>query len=128
MGMHTIGFIGDNKKGPHNRWTSNPYVFDNTYFQELLLGDKSRHYQSESDMRLVSNPELRQWVEAYAGDNDLFFTNYAKAHVKASEMGQDNLMSEFEPEHNDDGGYVEPNKWRPLINNIIQQCSTETAK
>mgnify|MGYP001273885687 CR=1 FL=1 len=68
MGMHTIGFIGEDNKGPHNRWTSNPYVFDNTYFQELLMGDKSRYYQSDSDMRLVANPELRQWVEQYAGD------------------------------------------------------------
>lgn len=32
MGMHTLGFTGGDKKGIHNRWTSNPYVFDNTYF------------------------------------------------------------------------------------------------
>lgn len=98
MGMHTLGFQGENKAGPLTRWTQNPYVFDNTYYKELLLGDKSRYFSSESDQRLVSQPELRHWVEAYAQDQDLFFINYAKAHVKASEKGHDSLMSEFEPE------------------------------
>ena len=111
MGMHTIGFAGENKKGPLTRWTQNPYVFDNSYFKELLLGEKSRYYSSESDHRLVSNPELRHWVEAYAQDQDLFFVNYAKAHVKASEKGHDELMSEFEPDRQVDGGYVERSRY-----------------
>ena len=41
MGSFTLGFCGDDKKGPHTRWSINPYVFDNTYFQELLLRDQS---------------------------------------------------------------------------------------
>lgn len=32
MGSFTLGFCGDDKKGPHTRWCMNPYVFDNTYF------------------------------------------------------------------------------------------------
>ena len=32
-GTHTIGFKGSATKGPDSRWTMNPYVFDNTYFQ-----------------------------------------------------------------------------------------------
>ena len=95
MGIHTLGFAGENKKGPLSRWCQNPYVFDNTYYKELLAGQNSRYFSSETDHRLVAQPELRHWVEAYAQDQDLFFTNYAKAHVKASEFGHDNLMSEF---------------------------------
>jgi hypothetical protein len=38
-GSQTIGFMGDGKKGPASRWTMNPYIFDNTYFQELMLRD-----------------------------------------------------------------------------------------
>lgn len=95
MGIHTLGFEGENKKGPMTRWTQNPYVFDNTYYKELLAGQNSRYFSSETDHRLVAQPELRHWVEAYAQDQDLFFVNYAKAHVKASEFGADNLMSEF---------------------------------
>lgn len=32
-GTQTIGFKGELKKGAQSRWTMNPYVFDNTYFQ-----------------------------------------------------------------------------------------------
>jgi len=39
MGHHTLGFVGLEKKGFHTRWCMNPYVFDNSYFKELLLRD-----------------------------------------------------------------------------------------
>lgn len=38
MGSFTLGFATDDNKGKKGRWTMNPYVFDNTYFQEVLLG------------------------------------------------------------------------------------------
>lgn len=63
MGFHTVGFMGEGKKGPMSRWTQNPYVFDNDYFKELLRGNESRYFQSENDRRLVQSPELREWVE-----------------------------------------------------------------
>lgn len=66
MGSFTLGFQGEEKKGPHTRWCMNPYVFDNTYFQELLLKDQSKYFKTEADLKLVSNPELKNWVEAYA--------------------------------------------------------------
>ena len=86
MGNITIGFVGDEKKGPHTRWCMNPYVFDNTYYQELLLGEKSKYYKNEYDYKLLESAEGRQWVQAFADDEDLFFLHYAKAHVKLSEL------------------------------------------
>ena len=62
MGNMTIGFVGDEKKGPHTRWCMNPYVFDNTYYQELLLGEKSKYYKNEYDYKLLECAEGRQWV------------------------------------------------------------------
>ena len=59
MGSFTIGFVGEERKGPASRWTQNPYVFDNTYYQELLLGSKSKFHKTEADMKLVQTPELR---------------------------------------------------------------------
>jgi len=113
MGSQTIGFNGDAKKGLHTRWTKNPFVFDNTYFQEILLGEKSKYFQAEADMRLVQTPELRSWVEKYADDQELFFTNYAKAHVKLSERTHEaTLMSEFDSMHQIGGGYHEPPRHR----------------
>ena len=111
MGSFTLGFNGDEKKGAHTRWCMNPYVFDNSYFQELLLKDQSKYTHQEADMKLVQNASLKNWVEAYAQDQDLFFLNYAKAHVKLSEIGWENqLMSEFEPEKVTDGGYMESSR------------------
>lgn len=53
MGNSTIGFVGEEKKGPHTRFTMNPYVFDNTYYQELLLGDQSKYFKNEYDYKLL---------------------------------------------------------------------------
>lgn len=68
MGSFTIGFNGEDKKGPSTRWCMNPYVFDNTYYQELLLRDQSKYAHTEADRKLVQNNELRSWVEAFAED------------------------------------------------------------
>ena len=55
-------------------------------------------------------------MEAYAQDQDLFFRNYAKAHVKVSELGQeDNLLSEFEPHRVVDGGYQEESRLKNFV-------------
>ena len=108
MGSHTMGFASDNNKGKTGRWTMNPYVFDNSYFQEVLLGHDSKYLKTEADLRLLTDSELRQWVEAYAQDERLFFENYARAHVKVSERGQEeNLISEFDETDIVDGGYQE---------------------
>lgn len=108
MGSFTLGFNSEQKKGSHTRWTMNPYVFDNSYFKELMLGDKSKYSHTDADLRLMQTPELRVWVERYAEDNALFFTNYAKAHVKLSERThEETLLSEFDGDNNVRGGYME---------------------
>jgi len=43
--------------------------------------------KTEADLKLLQNPELKAWVEKYAEDQNLFFENYARAHVKVSERG-----------------------------------------
>ena len=110
MGHHTLGFVGLEKKGPHTRWCMNPYVFDNTYFKELLLRDQSKYFKTQADLRLLQDDSHKQWVEAYAQDQDLFFKNYASAHVKVSEINS-NVMSEIEPHQTVDGGYQETNMY-----------------
>ena len=105
MGSHTLGFANDDNKGKMGRWTMNPYVFDNTYFQEVLLGHNSRYLKTQADLELLQNTEMKHWVEVFAQDQDAFFTSYAEAHVKISESGQNNLMGEFNDDDIVDGGY-----------------------
>jgi len=119
MGSFTLGFAGEEKKGAHTRWCMNPYVFDNTYFQELMLRDQSKYFKTEADLKLMQNESLKSWVEAYAQDEELFFSNYAKAHVKVSERAQEsNLISEFEPEKTTTGGYMEESRLKKFISSL----------
>ena len=119
MGIHTLGFVGQAKKGTQTRWCMNPYVFDNTYFKELMLGDQSKYFRTDADRRLLHDSKLKPWVETYAQDQTLFFANYAKAHVKVSEMTfEKTLASEIEPQNWIDGGYQEPR--RPLLQGFYQ--------
>jgi catalase (peroxidase I) len=93
MGRRTLGFLPpeDEYQG---KWVQNPYVFDNTYFQELL-NEKSRYIKLDDDRSLLQDPNLKQHVEAFADDQELFFQTFARAFQKVSEFGQeDRLLSE----------------------------------
>ena len=59
MGSHTLGFANDDNKSKKGRWTMNPYVFDNTYFQEVLLGHDSRYLKTEADLSLLADSETK---------------------------------------------------------------------
>lgn len=52
-GSQTVGFHSAHMKGPQSRWTKNPYVFDNTYFQMQLLREENMYYRNEHDIRLL---------------------------------------------------------------------------
>lgn len=97
MGSHTIGFAHMERSGVQGRWTQNPHVFDNTYYKEVLLGDKSKYLKTPNEWMLLEDSELKALCEQYAQDQNLFFFDYANAHVRMSELGQEaNLLSEFE--------------------------------
>ena len=66
MGSHTLGFAHQERSGFQGRWTQNPHVFDNSYFKEVLLGDRSKFLQTRGEKMLVQDPELKVFVEAYA--------------------------------------------------------------
>lgn len=95
----------------------NPYIFNNDYFKELLLGDRSKYYKHETDFRFMQNPAFKGHIEAFAQDQDLFFTVYARAHVKTSELGQEeHLLCEFQDsQNNQEGGYLESSRLRQFV-------------
>ena len=39
------------------------------------------------DLMLIAEPAFKKWVEVYAKDEDLFFTDFAKAFAKLLELG-----------------------------------------
>jgi L-ascorbate peroxidase len=93
FGHRTLGFFSNYEDNREERWTRNPYTFDNNYYEELL--DRNSPYiKTPSDLALVQDDEFRKWVEAYAADKDKFFENFALVYQKISELGYDNLLSE----------------------------------
>nr|AFL70595.1 ascorbate peroxidase [Anthurium andraeanum] len=86
-GAHTLGRCHKERSGFEGAWTSNPLIFDNSYFKELLSGEKEDLIQLPSDKALLSDPVFRPLVEKYAADEDAFFADYTEAHLKLSELG-----------------------------------------
>ncbi|KAK4286485.1 hypothetical protein QN277_003035 [Acacia crassicarpa] len=86
-GGHTLGRCHKERSGFEGAWTANPLIFDNSYFTELLSGEKEGLLQLPSDKALLTDPVFRPLVEKYAADEDAFFADYAEAHLKLSELG-----------------------------------------
>ncbi|KAL0390155.1 UNVERIFIED_CONTAM: L-ascorbate peroxidase 1, cytosolic [Sesamum calycinum] len=58
----------------------------NSYFTELLGGDKEGLMKLPSDKALLSDPVFRPLIEKYAVDEDAFFADYAVSHMQLSEL------------------------------------------
>ncbi|KAK3038392.1 hypothetical protein RJ639_030558 [Escallonia herrerae] len=86
-GGHTLGRCHKERSGFERPWTTDPLIFDNSYFKELLSGEKEGLIQLPSDKALLEDPVFRSFVEKYAKDEDAFFADYAEAHLKLSELG-----------------------------------------
>jgi L-ascorbate peroxidase len=86
-GAHTLGRCHRERSGVEGAWTLNPLQFDNSYFTELLGGEREGLIQLPSDKALLDDPITRELVELYAADQEKFFTDYAVSHVKLSELG-----------------------------------------
>merc|ERR1712113_1018563 len=85
-GAHCIGSAHADRSGFDGPWTADPKKFDNSYFTELLTpsGGKLR---LPTDEALLTEEGFSTWVNSYAADQGLFFTDYTQAHVKLSELG-----------------------------------------
>lgn len=86
-GGHTLGRCHKERSGFEGPWTPNPLIFDNSYFTELLSGEKEGLLQLPTDKALLSDPVFRPLVDKYAADEDAFFADYALAHQRLSELG-----------------------------------------
>nr|XP_043636230.1 L-ascorbate peroxidase, cytosolic-like [Erigeron canadensis] len=86
-GGHTLGSAHKDRSGVDGSWTTNPLVFDNSYFKELLAGEKAGLIQLPSDKALLADPVFRPLVEKFAADNNAFFQAFAESFMKLNELG-----------------------------------------
>jgi L-ascorbate peroxidase len=106
MGAHTLGRAHRSRSGhgaahtPYTKdvvtarprggssWTQNWNTFDNSYFRELAAPmHDARLLKLPTDLALLEDPAFRGHVERFARDQQVFFTEYAAAHVRMSEAG-----------------------------------------
>ncbi len=87
MGARTIGMARMEGEGVEGRWMKNPYVFDNSYFKEVMMNKSGRYLRLESDEELARDEGLRKYAEKFAQDEEEFFRVYEGAHIKMSENG-----------------------------------------
>jgi hypothetical protein len=52
FGYRTLGFLSNKDQNKEERWTRNPWVFDNNYYQELL-DPLSDYIKTPSDKALL---------------------------------------------------------------------------
>lgn len=86
-GAHTLGRCHKERSDFEGPWTANPLCFDNSYFKELVTGEKEGLIQLPSDNALIEDAQFKPYVELYANDQDVFFKDYTEAHLKLSELG-----------------------------------------
>ena len=86
FGYRTLGFLKNKDDKREERWSANPWVFDNNYFFELLKKD-SNYIKTPSDKVLLGEAEYLEYVEKFKEDQELFFSEFKKVYEKVSNLG-----------------------------------------
>lgn len=110
-GAHTIGRSRPDRSGfgkaetkytnPKDKFIGNPggqswtvewLKFDNSYFKDIKAQADEDLLVLPTDKILTEDPGFKPYTDKYAEDQDVFFSDYAEAHKKLSELG-----SKFDP-------------------------------
>jgi L-ascorbate peroxidase len=87
------------EKGPGapggSSWTPEWLKFDNSYFTEVKSQHDPELLVLETDNVLFKDDGFRPFAEKYADDEKAFFEDYAKAHLKLSELGVEWVVEPF---------------------------------
>ena len=102
-GGHTLGRCHKTRSGFDGPWTNNPLKFDNNYFRLLVnmkwqprKWDGPLQYEDAesqqlmmlpTDIALITDPEFKKHVVAYAKDEQLFFDDFAETFAKLTSLG-----------------------------------------
>ncbi|EFP78226.1 heme-binding peroxidase [Puccinia graminis f. sp. tritici CRL 75-36-700-3] len=113
-GAHNLGKCHTDRSGYEGPWVNNPTRFSNQYFKLLKKlewkpkkwGGPLQFVNSDfgeelmmlpTDRALVSDPSFSQWVDKYAEDRDLFFSDFADAFSKLLELGVKRDQHSYKP-------------------------------
>lgn len=102
-GAHTLGSCHLSRSGFDGPWTSQPLVFDNEYFRNLLEkkwvpkkyegnpmfedAETGKLGMLPTDIALIEDPDFKKWVEVYAADEARFFKDFSAAFGKLMANG-----------------------------------------
>ena len=102
-GGHTLGRCHKTRSGFDGPWTNNPLKFDNNYFRLLVnmtwqprKWDGPLQYEDAesqqlmmlpTDIALITDPQFKNHVVAYAKDEQLFFDDFAETFAKLTSLG-----------------------------------------
>jgi len=104
IGAHALGRCHTDRSGYSGPWTRAPTTFSNEFYRLLLDEEWTpkkwagplQYENSKSgsdlmmlpaDLALIKDKKFRQYVEAYAEDEQLFFRDFASAFGKLMELG-----------------------------------------
>jgi len=107
-GAHAIGRCHTDRSGFWGPWTYGESSFSNDYYKFLLEkkwtlkkthegkpwtgpaqyeADDGKLMMLPTDMALLEDASFKKWVKVYAGSEELFFADFAKAFRKLTELG-----------------------------------------
>lgn len=108
-GGHTLGAMHEDVSGFTGAWTADSTAFTNSYFTNLLNEDWQEYtvpesgavqykatgkelYIMQTDFQLRNDSELLNYVTEYAGNQDLFFSDFAAAWNKVASADRFDLI------------------------------------
>jgi len=125
-GAHNLGRCHSDRSGFEGKWVNNPTRFSNTYYRLLMMHDW-KHKELENglhqyvyvdedldeelmmlptDIALLTDPVFRFYVEMYAEDKELFFSDFSMVFAKLLELGiRRDVYGHVVNEENVKGGY-----------------------
>jgi adenylate cyclase len=80
-GAHTVGRVNGVP------FTENPFHFSNEYFRLLLLDEPAKKHMLGSDRAMANDEQCREYIEAFAIDEGLFFRKFASGYRKLTLLG-----------------------------------------
>lgn len=88
FGKETSKYTKDGPGTPGGQaWTVNWLTFDNSYFKVTKDPTDPELLVLPSDAVMFEDEGFRPFAQKYADDQDVFFSDYAAAHLKLSELG-----------------------------------------